>query len=109
MISSLTFCSGGFGTWGITTCGVGNGTLPPSLKAYSRFGPRLDSGVAIVRAGAKRRDPEPHPTEVITYCSLFTENVTGMESIADLVWMDRSEERRVGKEGRLGGDGEHQK
>jgi len=53
MISSLTFCSGGFGTGGISMCGVGNGTLPPSLKAYKRLGPRLDSGVAIVRARSK--------------------------------------------------------
>src|SRR5467141_2704214 len=90
MISSLTFCSGGFGTGGISMRGAGKGTLLPSLNAYRRFGPRLDSGVAIVRAGAKRRDPEPQPTEVITYCSPFTENVTSMESIADLVWMDQS-------------------
>src|SRR3989442_4527793 len=89
MISSLTSCSGGFGTGGTSMRGVGNGTLPPSLKVYKRFGPRLDSGVAIVRAGAKRREPEPQPTEVITYCSPFTENVTGMESIADLVLMDQ--------------------
>ena len=50
----------------------------------------MDSGVAIVRAGAKRRDPEPQPTEVITYCSPFAVNVTGMESIADLVGRDQS-------------------
>src|SRR5712691_10374462 len=90
MISSLTFCSGAIGTGGMRMCGVGNGTFPPSLKAYRRLGPRLDSGVAIVRAGANRRDPEPQPTEVITYCSPFADNVTGMESIADLVWMDQS-------------------
>src|SRR5437667_11096166 len=90
MISSLTFRSGGFGTGGTSMCGAGKGTLPPSLKPYSRFGPRFDSGAAIVRAGAKRRDPEPHPTEVITYCPLFTENVTGMAAIADLVWMHQS-------------------
>src|SRR5712691_1538183 len=90
MISSLTFWSGGFGTGGISICGVGNGTLPPSLKAYRRSGPRFDSGVAMVRAGAKRREPEPQPTEVITYCSPFTARVTGMESIADFVWMDQS-------------------
>src|SRR5258708_15699931 len=90
MISSLTFCSGGFGTNGISRCGVGNGTLPPSLKAYSRSGPRFDSGVAMVRAGAKRREPEPQPTEVITYCSPLAVNVTGMASIADLVSTDQS-------------------
>src|SRR6266852_9721115 len=90
MISSLTFCSGGFGTGGTSMCAVGNGTLPPSLKAYRRSGPRLDSGVAMVRAGAKRRDPDPQPTEVITYCSPLAKKVTGMESIADLVWLDQS-------------------
>src|SRR5260221_10120033 len=90
MISSLTFCSGGFGTGGISMCGVGNGTLPPSLKAYRRLGPRLDSGVAIVRAGANRRETEPQPTEVITYCSPLAVNVTGIESIADLVWIDQN-------------------
>src|ERR1700694_4209180 len=90
MISSLTFCSGGFGTGGTSMCGAGKGTWPPRLKACSGFVPRLDWSVAIVRAGEKRRDPEPQPTEVITYCSPFTENVTGMESIADFVWMDQS-------------------
>src|SRR5258708_40293509 len=90
MMCSLTLGSGGLGTGGISIRGVGNGPLPRSLKAYSRLGPRLDSGVAIVRAGAKRRDPEPQPTEVITYCSPFAVNVTGMESIADLVWRDQS-------------------
>src|SRR6267154_5712078 len=90
MMSSLTFCSGGFGTGGISICGVGNGTLPPSLKAYRRLEPRLDSGVAMVRAGAKRREPEPQPTEVITYCSPLAVKVTGMESMADLVWTDQS-------------------
>src|SRR5437899_13095413 len=90
MMSSLTFWSGGFGMGGISMCGAGKGTFPPSLKAYRRSGPRLDSAVAMVRAGAKRRDPEPQPTDVITYCSPLTEKVTGMESIADLVWMDQS-------------------
>src|SRR5260370_33652359 len=90
MISLLALCSGGSGTGGTSMRGVGNGSLPPALKAYRRLGPRLDSGVAIVRAGAKRREPEPQPTEVITYCSPFAVNETGMESIADLVWRDQS-------------------
>src|SRR5437660_6174494 len=89
MISSLTFCSGGFGTGGITILGYGKDIVAPSLNAYSRAGPRFDSGVAIVRAGANKREPEPHPTGVITYCSPFTENVTGIDSIAEPVLMDQ--------------------
>src|SRR2546428_7302101 len=90
MISSLTFCSGGFGTGGISMCGVGNGAFPPSLKAYRRLGPGLGSGVALARAGANRRDPEPPPPEEITYCSPIPVNLTGLESTADVVWMDQS-------------------
>src|SRR5260370_24898869 len=66
-------------------CGVGNGSLPPSLKAYKRSGPRLDSGVAMVRAGANRREPEPQPTEVITYCSPLAVKGAGVETMADFV------------------------
>src|SRR2546430_8289798 len=90
MISSLTFCSGGFGTCGITIFGYGKGVVAPSLNAYSRAGPRFDSGVAIVRAGANKREPEPHPTGVMTYCSPFTENVTGIDSMAEPVLTDHT-------------------
>src|SRR5690242_17569631 len=90
MVSFVAFRSGGLGTGGTVIWGVGNGTLPPILKAYKRSGPRFDSGVAMVRAGANKREPEPQPTEVMTYCSPFTEKVTGMDSMADLVSMDQS-------------------
>src|SRR2546421_8483795 len=90
MISSLTFCSGGFGTGGITIFGYGKGVVAPSLNAYSRAGPRFDSGVAIVRAGANKREPEPHPTGVITYCTPSNEKLTGTESIAEPVFTDQT-------------------
>src|ERR1700730_4409303 len=90
MVSSLAFCSGGFGTGGITILGNGNGVVAPSLNASNRTGPRFDSGVAMVRAGAKSLEPDPHPTGVITYCSPFTEKLTGTDSIADPVLIDQT-------------------
>src|SRR6266436_2641752 len=81
---------GGSGTGGITTGGTVYAAVAPSLKASSRTGPRADSLVTIVRAGANNLEPDPQPTGVITYCSPFTENVTGMDSIAERVWIDHS-------------------
>src|SRR5215470_509634 len=90
IIALLAVCCGGFGTGGIVTCGVGKGTVPLSLNASSRDGPRLDSGVAIVLAGANNLDPDPHPTAVRMYCSPLTENVTGTDWIADPVCTDHT-------------------
>src|SRR5438552_18730694 len=90
MISSLTFCSGGIVTGGITMFGYGKGVVAPSLNAYSRAGPRFDSGVAIVRAGANNREPEPYFIGVMTYCSPFRENVTGIDSMAEPVLTDQT-------------------
>src|SRR5260370_39254464 len=90
MHSSLTFGSGGFGTDGITIFGYGKRMMAPSLKAQRRAGPRFDSGVAMVRAGANKREPEPQPTGVMTYCSPFNENVTGIDSMAEPVLTDQT-------------------
>src|SRR6266481_5192205 len=90
MVSLLAVSFGGSGTGGITTGGAVFVVVAPSLKARSRTGPRADLGVTMVRAGANSRDPEPHPTGVMTYCSFFTENVTGMDSIAEPVLIDHS-------------------
>src|SRR5579863_2586387 len=90
MVSGLAVCGGGFGTGGTMSGGVGKAAVAPSLKASRRVGPRFDCGVAIVQAGANNRDPEPHPTGVKTYCSPLTLKVTGIESMADPVWMDHT-------------------
>jgi hypothetical protein len=62
----------------------------PSLNAYSRTGPRFDSASPSLPRAAKQSRPDPHPTAVITYCSPFGANVTGTESIADLVLTDHT-------------------
>src|SRR2546423_11190616 len=90
MIAAFAVCFGGSGTRGITTLGVGNSSPPPNLNASKRDGPRFDSGVAIVRAGANKREPEPHPTGVITYCTPSNEKLTGTESIAEPVFTDQT-------------------
>src|SRR5882762_6673574 len=90
MVSLLAVNFGGSGTGGITTGGAVYAVVAPSLKANSRTGPRADSLVTIVRAGANSRDPDPQPTGVITYCSPFSENVTGIDSIAEPVLTDHT-------------------
>src|SRR5437879_3398782 len=90
MVSLLAVSFGGSGTRGITTFGALYVAVAPSLNASSRTGPRADSGVTIVRAGANSREPEPQPIGVITYCSPLAENVTGMDSIAEPVLRDHS-------------------
>src|SRR5258708_9809275 len=66
MVSLLAVNLGGSGTGGITPGGTGYAAVAPSLKARSPTGPRADSGVTIVRAGANDRDPHPQPPRVIT-------------------------------------------
>src|SRR5579862_8978459 len=90
MVSALAVCCGGWGTGGTTSGGVGKGTDPPSLKASRRAGPRFDFGVAMVHAGANSRDPEPQPTGHKTYCSPFTMKVTGIDWMAEPVWIDHN-------------------
>src|SRR6476646_4004242 len=90
IVAALAVCAGGRGTGGITSGGVGKGTSPPSLKASSRVGPRLDCGVAMVLPGANSREPEPHPTAVSTYCSPCAVKVSGTESTAEPVATDHS-------------------
>src|SRR6266852_644069 len=90
MISLLAVNFGGSGTGGTTTGGAVWVVVAPSLKASNRTGPRADSLVIIVRAGANNRDPDPQPTAEITYCSPFTVNVTGTDSIAEPVLIDHT-------------------
>src|ERR1700722_9590546 len=90
IVSASAVCAGGLGTGGTTIWGSGYGVVAPSLKANSREGPRLDSGVAITLTAPKLRECDPRPTGTTTYCSPLTAKLTGTASIADRVSMDQS-------------------
>ena len=70
--------------------GYGNGAVPPNLKASSLDGPLFDSGVAIMLAGPKIREAEPHPTGTTMNCWPPALKLTGVASIAEPVLSDHS-------------------
>src|ERR1700722_1570387 len=88
--SALAVCTGGFGTGGTTSGGVGNGVAAPILKANNREGPRFDCGVAMALTGPNNREAEPRPTGISTYWSPCTVKLTGTESMAEPVLTDHS-------------------
>jgi len=70
-------------------CVAGKGSPPPSLNAIEAIGAALGFRRSHRAGGSEEPRTGAQPTEVITYCSPFAVNVTGMESIADLVWIDK--------------------
>src|SRR5665213_1227618 len=90
MTAAVPMRSGGLGTGGTTSRGVGKGVVAPSLKASRRAGPRLDFGVAMVRAGMNSLDAEPQPTGMTMYCSPRTLKLIGTASMAEPVWIDHT-------------------